>query len=471
MPSMHVLVLDDELALREILGSIVAKAGYSVDLASGAKEAAAKLARGDVDVALCDIKLPDGNGIDLVRDALATGIDTAFIMVTAYGSMETAVEALRAGASDYIIKPVRSEELLHRLARIAAVRGLREENQALRKAVKAGSEGLYRWESPPMLELERMVSRIAPTDSTVLVTGESGTGKGVIARAIHEQSRRREGPFVVVNCSAIPEQLLESEFFGHTKGAFTSADRARKGLFLQADQGTLFLDEISELPLHMQAKLLHVIEDKIVRPVGSEQARHVDARIVAATNRNPQELVAQGKFRGDLYFRLGVLQIHAPPLRERQGDLRGLIRHLLRGARDPGGQPRTMEMDPGVEEILLGYPWPGNVRQLDNVVSRALLLAEGDCIAAGDLPAEITRGSVSSAPSGTRIAEVGYLRDQMRKFEADVVRCAIEEASGDRRAAAQRLGIGLSSLYRKIEELEREGLLAGAASGSLPAER
>jgi len=471
MSSMHVLVLDDELALREILGSVVAKAGYSVDMAASAKEAAAKLARGDVDVALCDIKLPDGNGIDLVRDALTKGIDTAFIMVTAYGSMETAVEALRAGASDYIVKPVRNEELLHRLARIAAVRGLREENQALRKAVKASSEVLYRWESPPMLELERMINRIAPTDSTVLLTGESGTGKGVIARAIHEQSRRRESPFVVVNCSAIPEQLLESEFFGHTKGAFTSADRAHRGLIVQADQGTIFLDEIGELPLHMQAKLLHVIEDKIVRPVGSEQARHVDARIVAATNRDPQALVAQGKFRGDLYFRLSVFQIHAPPLRERQSDVRGLVRHLLSMARDANGRPRAVEMDPGVEEILLGYAWPGNVRQVNNVISRLLLLAEGDCIVAGDLPAEVSRNSPSAMQPGTRIAEAGYLRDRVRRFEADVIRCAVEEADGDRRAAAQRLGIGLSSLYRKIEDLEREGLLAGSTSGALPAER
>jgi DNA-binding NtrC family response regulator len=468
MSSMHVLVLDDELALREILGSIVAKAGYSVDLAATVKEAAAKLARGDVDVALCDIKLPDGNGIELVREAVATGIDTAFIMVTAYGSMETAVEALRAGAADYMVKPVRNEEVLHRLARIAAVRGLREENQALRKAVKAGSEQLYRWESAPMIELERMVSRIAPTDSTVLITGESGTGKGIFARAIHEHSRRRERLFVSVNCSAIPEQLLESEFFGHTKGSFTGADRARKGLILQADQGTLFLDEIGELPLHMQAKLLHVIEDKIVRPVGSEQARHVDARIVAATNRDLQALVAQGKFRADLYFRLSVFQIHVPPLRERQSDIAGVIRHLLSKARDANDRPRTMEMDAGVDEILRAYAWPGNVRQLNNVISRALVLAEGDCITSGDLPAEITRGSAAGTQTGTRIAQTGCLRDQVRRFEADVVRGAIEEARGDRRVAAQRLGVALSSLYRKIEGLEREGLLSGTLSSSLP---
>jgi transcriptional regulator with PAS, ATPase and Fis domain len=272
-----------------------------------------------------------------------------------------------------------------------------------------------------------------------------------------------------VNCSAIPEQLLESEFFGHTKGAFTSADRARKGLILQADQGTLFLDEIGELPLHMQAKLLHVIEDKIVRPVGSEQARHVDARFVAATNRDPQALVEQGKFREDLYFRLSVFQIHVPPLRERQSDIPGLIRHLLSMARDANDRPRAMEMDAGVEELLLGYPWPGNVRQLNNVISRALVLAEGDCIASGDLPAEISRSSAPAMQAGTRIAQTGCLRDQVRRFEADVVRCAIEEAHGDRRAAAQRLGVALSSLYRKIESLEREGLLSGTSPGSLPA--
>ncbi|MBI4203778.1 MAG: sigma-54-dependent Fis family transcriptional regulator [Betaproteobacteria bacterium] len=471
MPSMHVLVLDDELALREILGATVVKAGYSVDLAGSVKEAAGKLARGDVDVALCDIKLPDGSGIDLVRDALASGIDTAFVMVTAYGSMETAVEALRAGASDYIVKPVRSEEVLHRLAQIAAVRGLREENRELRKAVNTHSVKLYPWDSPRMRELERMVSRVAPTDSTVLITGESGTGKGVVARTIHEQSARRDGLFVVVNCSAIPEHLLESEFFGHTKGAFTSADRARKGLFLQADRGTLFLDEIGELPLHMQTKLLHVIEDKIVRPIGSEQARRVDTRIVAATNRDLQGMVTSGKFREDLFFRLSVFNIDVPPLRERQGDIRGLIGHLLDKARNAGDRSRPVSLDPGVEEALLGYAWPGNVRQVENVISRALILAEGDVIALGDLPLEITRSVALDGGVGTRIAESGYLRDRLRKFEADAVRCAVEEAGGDRRLAAQRLGIGLSSLYRKLEESEREGLLSGMVPNSPLAER
>jgi DNA-binding NtrC family response regulator len=458
MPSLHVLVLDDEPALREILGSVVAKAGYSVDLVATAREAAAKLARGDVDIALCDIKLPDGNGIELVRNALASGIDTEFIMVTAYGSMETAVDALRAGATDYIVKPVRNEELLHRLGQIAAVRGLREENLALRKAVNRGLPGLYQWESAQMREVERMVSRVAPTDSTVLVTGESGTGKGIIARSLHERSARKDGPFVAVNCSAIPEHLMESELFGHTKGAFTSADRARKGLFLQSDGGTLFLDEIGELPLHMQTKLLHVIEDKLVRPIGSEQARRVDTRIVVATNRDIPELVKQAKFREDLYFRLSMFQITVPPLRERQGDIRRLIAHLLEGARE-GADSRVFSIESSAEEVLMRYPWPGNVRQLENVISRARILAEGERITLGDLPDEVVRGAGRGGNPGMRFAQVGYLRDRLRRFEADVVRSAVDEAGGDRRLAAQRLGIGLSSLYRKLEEMGQEGLL------------
>ena len=259
---MRILVIDDEPAVRQILAAAVAKAGHAVDQAATVAQARARLARGDVDVALCDIKLPDGNGIELVRESRAAGIETTFIMVTAFASMETAVEALRAGAADYVTKPVHNEEVLHRIAQVEALGGLREENRALRKTVSESAPKLFRFTSPPMREVERLVSKVAPTDSTVLITGESGTGKGVVARMIHEQSARRDAQFLAVNCSAIPEQLLESEFFGHTKGAFTSAAGARKGLFLQAEKGTLFLDEIGELPITMQSKLLNVIEDR-----------------------------------------------------------------------------------------------------------------------------------------------------------------------------------------------------------------
>ncbi len=452
---MHILVIDDELAVRQILASAVGKAGYSVDQAATVAEATAKLARADVDVALCDIKLPDGNGIDLVRSSRAAGIETTFIMVTAFSSTETAVEALRAGAADYVVKPVHNEEVLHRIAQIEALGGLREENRALRRTVSEIARKVFRFASPAMVEVDRLVAKVAPTSSTVLIAGESGTGKGVIARQIHDQSTRRAAQFLAVNCSAIPEQLLESEFFGHTKGAFTSAAQARKGLFLQAEKGTLFLDEIGELPLHMQSKLLNVIEDKEVRPLGSEQSRKVDTRIIAATNRNLQELVNRGSFREDLFFRLSMFQIALPPLRERPVDIPGLIKFFLGSGGAGGSASRGIEIDPLAEEILLSYGWPGNVRELDNVINRARILAEDNRITLGDLPSHLIEATAPSAPGGAGPAPEGNLRDRLRKFESDLLLRAVEDAGGDRKLAAQRLGIGLSSLYRKLEDLAR----------------
>lgn len=451
MPSIHVLVIDDEPAVRQILAAAVGRAGYSVDQAATATEAAAKLARGDVDVALCDVKMPDGNCIDLLRNSRASGIGTTFIMITAFGSLETAVDSLRAGAFDYVVKPVHNEEVIHRLVRIEEMQELSEQNKVLRKAVSDSAPKLYRFTSPPMLEVERLVGKVAPTNSTVLITGESGTGKGVLARAIHEQSERRAGTFLAVNCSAIPEHLMESEFFGHTKGAFTSADRARKGLFLEADRGTLFLDEIGELPVHMQTKLLNVIEEKEVRPLGSEQVRRVDTRIIAATNRNLEELVRDGRFREDLYFRLTMFQIPIPPLRVRREDILELIQFLLRSDKVGGSAPRPVEIDPMAEEVLLSYSWPGNVRELENVINRACILAEGTCIAMEDLPREIVRATTSG--STTADGGDGTLRERLRKFEAEAIAQAIADAGSDRRLAARRLGIGLSSLYRKLEDV------------------
>ena len=456
MNSMHVLVIDDEVAVRQIAVHAVKGAGYLVSEAATATEAAAKLVRGDVDVALCDIRMPDGDGLTLLANTRSSGIDTVFIMITAFGSMQTAVEALRAGAYDYITKPVHKDELLHRLAQIAAMRGLRNENQVLKRAASETKEKHYHFTSPSMQEIDRLVRKVAPTDSTVLIAGESGTGKGVTARAIHEASPRAAGPFVPVNCGAIPENLLESEFFGHTKGAFTGADRPRKGLFLEADGGTLFLDEIGELPLHIQSKLLHAIGEKSVRAIGAEQARPVDVRIVAATNRDLKAMVAEGRFREDLFFRLSMFHIEVPPLRERQSDIPGLIRYLL--ARDRGAAGHGYELDPMAEEVLLAYAWPGNVRELENVINRASILADDHRITLADIPAEITRVNTAPAPAnGTPVAfaSEGYLRDQLRQYEASLSQRALESSGGDRRAAAQRLGIGLSSLYRKLEESER----------------
>jgi len=452
MPSSQILVIDDEPALRQILRSLLSKAGYVVDEAAGLAAGRARLARGDIDVALCDINMPGGSGIDLLREARAAGIDTVFVMVTGSSSVSTAVEALRAGAYDYLMKPVRNEELLRRLAQIEDMRGLREENRELRKAVKSrSSSSVFRFQSAGMVHVDRLVAKVAPTGSTVLIVGESGTGKGVLAQAIHQDSLRKESPFVSVNCSAIPEQLMESEFFGHTKGAFTGADRARKGLFLEADKGTLFLDEIGELPMPMQTKLLHAIEDKQVRAVGSEQSRQVDTRIIAATNRDLPDMIARGAFREDLYFRLSMFQISLPPLRERQDDIPALIRFLMTSPREQSGS-RDIEIDPEAEAYLHSYSWPGNVRELDNVINRALILAENNCITVADLPALLVASVDRRILAQQEISGDGSLRGQMQKLERDIITRAIGAADGDRKLAAQRLGISLSSLYRKLEE-------------------
>jgi two-component system response regulator AtoC len=452
---MQLLIIDDEPALRQVLTAILSRAGHTVDQAATAAEAAARLARGDVDVAVCDIKLGDANGVDLLRNSRAAGIDTAFLMVTAFASVETAVEALRAGAFDYLVKPVRNEELMHQIAQIDSMRGLKDENRALRRVVGDAESRMYRFTSPAMLDVERLAGKVAPTDSTVLVTGESGTGKGVIARWIHEHSTRARGPFLPVNCSAIPEQLLESEFFGHTRGAFTGADRPRRGLFVEADRGTLFLDEIGELPPHMQTKLLNVIEEKMVRAVGSDQPRRVETRVIAATNHDLAETVKQGRFREDLYFRLAMFRLHLPALRERRPDLPAFIRHTLSAMRHSGGK-HGIELDPAAEEALAAADWPGNVRELENVLNRACILADGDRITLADLPADITRIPPAALAAGAAPVCDGSLRSQLRALEAGLIARALEQANYDRRLAAERLGIGLSSLYRKLEELERQ---------------
>jgi two-component system response regulator AtoC len=458
MMSLQVLVVDDEPAIRQVVASQLRKAGHSVEQAGDGETAMERLAKGDVDIVLCDIKMPGLSGIEILRQARASGLDTAFIMMTAFASVDTAIEAIKAGAADYMIKPLNNEELLHRLTKVGDLRGLRAENRVLRRLVLGVNQEVFGFNSPAMREMEHMAAKVARTNSTVLVTGESGTGKGVVARLIHQQSPRADGPFIPVNCGAIPENLVESEFFGHTKGAFTGADKVRKGLFLEADGGTIFLDEIGELPLSLQVKLLHVIEQKEVRAVGSEQSRPVDVRIIAATNRNLEEMATQGKFREDLYFRLSVFHIHVPPLRERRQDLAALIKFLLqRNTRRMGSGATQVTLDPGVEELLVNYDWPGNVRELENVIDRVLVMADGGRITFADLPPQITKITHSSA-AGIELQLSGTLREQVKKYEVAIILRAVEDAGGDRRAAAQKLDIGLSSLYRKLEEFDGAGL-------------
>jgi DNA-binding NtrC family response regulator len=453
----HVLVIDDELALRQIIAATVRRAGYSVDMASGVKDAATKLVRGDVDLAICDIKMEDGDGVELVRSMKSAGVPTLFIMVTAFASVQTAVEALRAGAMDYMVKPVDSEELLYRLRQAQTLLGLKAENVALRKFVSGERENVrFKFTSASMAAVERLATRVAVIDSTVMITGESGTGKGVLARFLHDQSLRAEAPFIPVNCSAIPENLLESELFGHTKGAFSGAVQSRKGLFAQADTGTLFLDEIGELPLHMQTKMLHDIEDKEIRPVGGEQLRKVDTRIVVATNRDLPAMVAAGTFREDLFFRISQFHIDLPPLRDRGEDVSRLLRFFLETAKLKG--ETRIELDPAAEELLLEYRWPGNVRELENVVGRAIIMADGGRITIGDLPPGLSVQGNRSSREQKIVSAGGNLRDQVRRAEADIIFRVLKECSGDRKAAAQQLEIGLSSLYRKLEEFEGLGM-------------
>jgi len=458
MPELNVLVVDDEPAVRQVLSAAIAKAGYSVDSAASAAQALAKLDAAAFDVVLSDVFMPVMDGIELLKQARARGHAATFIMVTAFASVDSAIDAIKAGAWDYITKPVRNEEILHRLEQIDSMRGLLEENKALRSMVLGAGDKVFSFNSPSMQAVERLISRVAPTDSTVLITGESGTGKGVTARRVHELSARRNGPFVAVNCAAIPENLLESELFGHTKGAFTGADRARKGLFVQADRGSIFLDEIGELPLSMQTKLLHILEAKEVRALGSEQSRKVDVRIIAASNRDLPAAVAQGLFREDLFFRLSVFQIAMPPLRDRRADISGLLRHVIAQRVVPSGSTQKLTIDAEAEDLLVNFPWPGNVRQLENVLHRAAILADGGCIRVVDLPPEVTHSAAAVGDAVQPLGNEGNLRERVRRFELSLIRRAIDEANGDRRLAAQRLGIGLSSLYRKLEEAPAEPL-------------
>lgn len=465
MAVLRVLVVDDEPAIRQVLSAYIKKAGHEVSQAGDGTTAVELLSKGDYDLCISDIRLPDFDGLEILRRTREAGIETLFLMITAFASVDTAINAMRLGAYDYLMKPLRNEDVLRRLEQIADLLGLQEENERLRKIVAESSSGEddFVSKSPAMDQIQNMARKVARTSGTVLVTGKSGTGKTFIAKQIHLQSPRADKQFVSVNCGAIPENLLESEFFGHLKGAFTGADRVKKGLFREADGGTLFLDEVAELPLPLQVKLLNVLEDKEVRAVGSEQSLKVDVRIIAATNRNLEEMVKEGTFREDLYYRLNVLHIIVPPLRERREDLQGLIYFFIKRETVRLGLEGEIGIDPLAEDILVHHNWPGNLREMQNFIARSLIMAEGDRITVADLPPSLTKestdmvtGEVTDLNSGnielSSTPVTGNLRDLVRAYEMDVINGAIKQADGDRSAAAKKLGIGLSTLYRKLDE-------------------
>ncbi len=449
-----ILVVDDEPGVREMLRIALARDGHRVVTAASGEEALERLQGEGCDLLVTDLAMPGMDGVELLRRVQEAAPEVPSIVITAYGSKETAIEAMRHGAVNYLEKPFDVEEMRLHVRRALGHRQLRDENRRLRARIAAEREILGHSEA--IARVREMVARIAPTDSTVLVTGESGTGKEVIARAIHAASPRREAPFVGINCAAIPSELLESELFGHVRGAFTGADRARRGLLEAARGGTLFLDEIGDMPPEMQAKLLRVLQERKVRRVGGDTEIPVDVRVIAATHRDLPALVRQGRFREDLYYRLNVIRIDVPPLRERRDDLPEFVHHFLRRHAARMGR-RIERIDPRFLEALARHDWPGNVRELENVIERAVALAPGDTLVPETLPPEILhrRGAAPDLPAGSFDLE-RHVEEERRRYMA----AALAECGGVQTRAAERLGMTFRS-FRYFAK--KYGLSTGGA--------
>ncbi len=441
----RVLVVEDEAAQRRLIGDILARSGYVVRGVGTVAEALAAVADELPDVVLADWRLPDATGGELLAELTARRVGAAFVVMTAYGSIAHAVEAVRLGADDYLAKPFEREALLLALERVLRTRALERENRRLREsAAEREAAGEILGRSPAMQRLFRTLDKVADTDATVLVIGESGTGKELVARHLHRASRRSGGPFVAVNCAAIPESLMESELFGHERGAFTGASRRREGRFEEAAGGTLLLDEVSSMPLPLQAKVLRVLQERRITRLGGTGEVECDVRVVAATNRELTRMVAEGSFREDLYYRLNVVPIVLPPLRERREDVPLLAERLIEKAAARHG----VEVDsipPAVMRRLMAHSWPGNVRELANAMERLVLLADRGELSAEDLPPEVGAPRAST-DSCVRLPAAGLDWEQM---ESDLLRQALEHTDGNRARAARLLGLGYKAfLYR-----------------------
>ena len=447
----RILVVDDDEALRESLAMLLAAEGYEVATACDAPAALACLET-PVDVVLCDVRMPGMDGLELLPELIRRLPGAPVLLMSAYGSGDLAVEALKRGAFDYLAKPFQPAEVLLAIKKARERERLRRANSLLQRDVsRAVGDRPIVAASPGMIDLLELLERAAEYKATVLLTGESGTGKEVLARAIHAQSGRRHQAFVAVNCGAIPEALLESELFGHARGAFTGADRARRGLFVEADGGTMFLDEIGEMPAPLQVKLLRVLQEEEVRPIGDAKPRNVDVRVIAATSRDLEREVASGRFREDLFYRLDVFRVKVPPLRERREDVPLLVDHFIARFRETLGRPVRTIADDALDR-LLAHSWPGNVRELENVIERAMILADGDRITLRELPDAVTAERVNapapSAPGGGDFS----MRRARRRFEADLIRRALEATNGNRTRAAKLLEISYRALLYKIKE-------------------
>ena len=450
---MNILVVDDEPAVRFSLVELLEAAGHTVRAAEHAPAALEALEEEPADLVLSDLRMPALDGLALLAEVRVRHPATVFVLMTAYGDERTAVAALREGAYDYLPKPFDNEEVRSLVRRVHEMLALRAENERLR-AELADRHGPLIGGSPTMRAIYHVIDRAGPTDAAVLITGESGTGKELVARAIHQASRRRSGPFIALNCGALPPELVESELFGHARGAFTGADRDREGLFEAASGGTLFLDEIGDLAPPAQAKLLRAIEDHGIRRLGENRTRPVDARLIAATNRSLERMVEEGSFREDLLYRLRVIQIDIPPLRERREDIVPLAIHFIHELAARHGR-KVEDLAPDARRALLAYDWPGNVRELRNAIERAVVLANGPALTAADLPDSVTGSAAPLRPAEAALAGLSY-RDALararRDFDRAFLSAALERHGGNITRAAEELGLHRQSLQKLLKK-------------------
>ncbi len=447
--SVDVLIIDDEALFREDLATLLEAEGFSCATAEDGERGLAKAEEKRPDVVLTDLVMPGMDGLEVVRRLASVSPETAVIVVTAFGSLETAVEAFRGGAADYLIKPVVPADLLAKLRRVGEMRRLEREVRYLRRAVsEAGAGTRIVGRSEAIATVRELIARMASAPSPVLVLGATGTGKELVARALHQAGAGEQAPFVPVNCAALPRELIESELFGHVRGAFTGAVRDKPGVFEIAAGGTLFLDEVAELPVDLQPKLLRALEERQVTRVGGTRPIATPVRIVAATNRDLQQEVAAGRFREDLYFRIRVIEIVLPPLRERREDVPPLVEHLIARLNERLNR-RVRGVEPAAMRVLMAGDWPGNVRELENVLERAMLLAEGELLGTEHLPPELVGEATFRAGSDD-------LRSGVRAYEAHHIASVLAATGGNREEAARRMGIDPSTLYRRLKDLETE---------------
>jgi two-component system response regulator PilR (NtrC family) len=442
-----ILVAEDQESARESLVELLRGEGYEVHEAADGNQAIAQVNKLDLDVVLTDLMMPGVDGIAVLKHVREMSPQTLVVLMTAHASVDTAVEAIRAGAQDYLLKPLIFNEVLRKVQSLMSHRKLAWENQLLKKQVSdhfSPERPLGR--SPAMQEIVKLITKVAPTPTTVLISGESGVGKEVVARSIHANSLSKDNVFLPVNCSAIPENLLESQLFGHMKGSFTGAVNTQEGLFQRARGGTIFLDEIGEMPMSLQPKLLRVLEEKTVLPVGSTTPIKVNVRILAASNRDLKAEVEAGRFREDLYYRLCVFEIDIPPLRKRLEDLPSLVEHLIH-RHNLEMKTNYKGVDSATMRVLMSLPWKGNIRELDNVLERAMILGNGEWIAPADLPGH------GSAGADGDYANEDNLTKSVELYEKSHIERTLGKTAGDKIRAAELLGLSLSTLYRKIEKL------------------